>query len=189
MARRHPYRSIVEARKAQSRPRVPIPPALATRLRRFVRFAGSSVICTALDQLVAGLLFLALRRPLADNGFLRILVGTVVARCISQTLNYVLNHRLVFAGDDQGEGHRRPSRRESLPRFLVVATGILTLSTVGVYLLHTYTGIAESVAKLLMDSALFFLNYYLQQAWVFTTEPSINPRRARKGRSPRQGSR
>ena len=168
-------------RKDRSRRRTATtaPSARAATPLRFLRFAGSSLICTALDQLLAGLLFILLRNPLRGRGFLRIMVASVVARNFSQALNYVLNHHLVFTGDQQ-EGAERPSRRESLPRFLVVAATILALSTIGVYLLHSRLGIQESICKLVMDSLLFFLNYYLQQNWVFTTEPTIRPSRTRR---------
>lgn len=154
---------------------------LSRAIHRFLRFAGSSLVCTALDQVLAGLLFIALRRPLHGHSFLRILLATLIARVFSQALNYALNHHLVFVGGDE-QAPRRPSRRESLPRFLAVATLVLSLSIIGVYLLHARLGIAESIGKLIVDSLLFFLNYFLQRNWVFTNEPVINPRRARRRR-------
>ena len=186
--RRTRLRMRVEAKAARvsARARARISPkGTLSPIRRFLRFAGSSFTCTVLDQLLAGILFLLLRKPMQDLGFLRIMFASVVARIFSQALNYALNHKLVFVGGTGGGNAgakvpRRPSRRESLPRFLAVATFILSLSTVGVYLLNTYLDIQESVAKLLMDGGLFFVNYYLQRNWVFTTEPSINPRRTRR---------
>ena len=163
-------------RRSQGRP---IRPEKIGPLRRFLRFTGSSLICTAVDQVLAGVLFLLLRRPMHGTGFLRILVASVIARIVSQTLNYALNHRLVFASSAQAQ---RPSRRESLPRFLAVATFVLALSTMGVYFLHARFGIAESIAKICVDGALFFVNYYLQHNWVFTTEPTISPRKALRRR-------
>ena len=147
-------------------------------LARFMRFAGSSLLCPLFDQLLAGLLFVLLREPLRNTGFLRILIASVIARCFSQTLNYLLNHHLVFSGAEEADA--RPSRRESIPRFLAVATFVLGLSTIGVYLLNTFANLQESLAKILMDSLLFFVNYYLQHNWVFTTEPTINPRKIRR---------
>lgn len=169
----------VEGRVAQAKRRAaanatPVPSG--GRVARFLRFMGSSLACTVIDQVLAGVLFLLLRKPMRGMGFLRILVGTVIARVVSQAINYSLNHRIVFAGG--AAAAQRPSRRESLPRFLAVAAFVLVLSTTGVYLLHAYLGIAESIAKVGVDSALFFVNYYLQRNWVFTTEPTISPRKA-----------
>lgn len=181
MAARKPYRSVVDAPASKPKGRLDTRGAQRGGARRFVRFAGSSLICTVLDQVIAGILFLALRRPLHDAGFLRILVSNVIARIFSQTLNYALNHRIVFA-PKKGSVHenRHPSRRESLPRFFAVASLILALSTMGVYFLHTFFGIQESVAKMLMDTLLFFLNYLLQQRWVFRKGVRVNPKHLRR---------
>ncbi len=181
------YRNVVEAPSTQMRDPETRVVALRDRVMRFVKFASSSLICTALDQVVAGVLFVVLRGPMQGMGFLRILVGTVIARCISQALNYALNHRLVFNAKGNTE-QRRPSRRESLPRFLVVAVGILTLSTIGVYLLHRYAGMQESVAKVVMDAALFFLNYALQRTWVFGSEVSVPASKVRRRKRKKHNS-
>lgn len=186
MPKRPTYRNFVDARPARPKRKPKVAQGGTSSLRRFLRFTGTSLTCTALDQVVAGLLFVMLRKPMGDKGFFRILVATAVARVISQTLNYALNRRLVFSGTAKGEGKQyvnRPSRRESIPRFLAVAAVILTLSTIGVYLLHDFFDLQESIAKLIMDSALFFLNYHLQHNWVFTTEPSIRPHRTKRNDS------
>ena len=161
--------------------------AIPATVRQFMRFASSSVICTVFDQLLAGILFVALRTPMRGLGFLRIMAASTIARLFSQALNFLLNHHLVFAsgGNDTGEQRRRPSRRESMPRFLAVAVLILTLSIAIVYLMHAYLGVHESVAKLVADTLLFFLNYYLQHNWVFANEPTINPNKLRKRRQQR----
>ena len=137
----------VEGRVAQAKRRAaanatPVPSG--GRVARFLRFMGSSLACTVIDQVLAGVLFLLLRKPMRGMGFLRILVGTVIARV------------------------------------LAVAAFVLSHSTLGVYLLHTRFGIVEPIAKVGVDATLFFLNYYLQRNWVFTTEPTISPRKALK---------
>lgn len=136
----------------------------------FFRFAASSLTCTAIDQVLAWVLFSALRRPMADLGFLRILVANLVARCVSLSLNYVINHRLVFVAE---EGAHRRRKRESFPRYVALAAFILSLSTLCVYFAHEYFGVEEWQAKLVADFLLFFLNYQAQQKWVFKTEVTI----------------
>ena len=153
---------------------------LIETIERFLRFAGSSFVCTILDQVVAGILFVLLARYMKDMEFQRILIGTVVARCLSQTLSFILNRKLVFKPEGGKEDEVQRPKRESLPRFLAVAGLILSLSIVGVYALHALFGIQESIAKLMVDFALFFLNYQLQHRWVFRSEPSIHPKRAKR---------
>lgn len=143
----------------------------------FFRFAASSLSCTAVDQVLAWVLFSALRKPMHDVDFLRILVSSVIARCVSLTLNYMLNRRLVFVPDEDG---KRPRKRESFPRFLALAAVILGLSTLGVFWAHTLLGVEEWQAKLVVDFLLFFLNYYVQRKWVFRTEVTVPMRRGKR---------
>lgn len=149
---------------------------------RFLRFMGISASCSVLDQLLAWFLFSVLRDVLADMGFLRILIANVTARIISLTLNYTLNHRLVFSLDIDDPEWRRSSRRESLPRFAVLSAGILALSTLGVFAAHTLLGVAEWKAKIVIDIMLFFLNYNVQRKWVFRNEVTISPKQVRRRR-------
>lgn len=128
------------------------------RLRGLVKFSASSLVATAVDQVVAGVLFVVLNGPLAGSDLVRIFVSTVVARVCSVIVNFAINSRRVFAGSDW---HR------SLPRFLALAALILALSSLGVWLLHTRLGANESAAKLCVDLALFFLNFSVQRRWVF----------------------
>ena len=135
---------------------------------RFGRFACSSLASTALDQLVACVLFALLREFFVGADFVRILLATCIARCISTAVNFCINNRMVFCGTEE-----EPCRckRESLPRFLLLELGVLCLSSLGVWLAHEGFGIAEGQAKVVVDFTLFFLNYTGQRKWVFA-DPS-----------------
>lgn len=174
------YRNVVEARHARPRKHHKQDESPNNR-PQFLRFMGASASCSLLDQLLAWALFSALRDPMANMGFLRILVSNVTARCISLTLNYALNHRLVFTMDMDDPDWQRSSRRESLPRFIVLSAAVLALSTLGVYLAHTYLGAPEWSAKIVVDIALFFLNYNVQRTWVFRNDISVPASRVSKG--------
>ena len=142
----------------------------------FFRFAASSFTCTLVDQVLAWVLFRVLRQPLADAGFIRILVSSVLARCVSLSINFVLNRRLVFVPDEDG---RRPRKRESLPKFIALAAIVLMLSSTGVFCAHEYLGAEEWQAKIVVDFALFFLNYYGQRKWVFRNDITVRIPRSR----------
>ncbi len=130
---------------------------------RFALFACSSLISTGVDQLVAGILFSLLRETFAEADFLRILLASILARCVSMAVNYAINRRMVF-----GNKHEMtPCKRESLPRYILLEAAILSLSSMGVWIAHISFGILEWQAKPLVDLALFFLNYTGQQKWVF----------------------
>lgn len=160
----------VIARKVQTTP----------KRTRFLRFMAASASCSLLDQLLAAMLFSALRTSLTGTDFLRILIANVTARVFSLTLNYNLNHRLVFSLDIDDPQWSRSSRRESLPRFVALSALILALSTLGVYVAHAAFGIAEWKAKIAIDIALFFLNYNIQRKWVFRSEVSVNPKKTHR---------
>lgn len=142
----------------------------------FFRFAGSSLVCTGIDQVLAVVLFSVLRGPLAALGFFRIFVASALARCVSLSMNFVLNNKMVFKPTETNAPRRR--KRESFPRFLAVAVLILILSTIGVYAAHEYLTVTEWQAKIVMDFALFFLNYSLQRKWVF--KPGVTVRMAHR---------
>ena len=78
--------------------------SLTQRLRgmlgeRFTRFVGSSLISTALDQILAFLLFGWLRGVFVSSDFLRIFTATLVARVCSVALNYAINMKRVVNDD------------------------------------------------------------------------------------------
>lgn len=99
---------------------------------------------------------------MAGNDFLRILIASVVARCVSLSLNFAINNRLVFSG-----GGVDARQWRTFARFLAVAIGILALSSFGVWWAHTALGAPEWQAKIVVDVCLFFLNYSMQRVWVF----------------------
>ena len=141
---------------------------------------ASSFSCSALDQLLAWALFALLRHIFPDKNFLRILIPNVLARCVSLTLNYTLNRRLVFTFDVDDPEWQRSSRRESLPRFLALSAFILALSTLGVFAAHTLFGTPEWQAKIVVDICLFFLNYRIQRVWVFNNDVTVPVPRNKK---------
>lgn len=86
-------------------------------------------------------------------------VATVTARVISALTNYAANHLIVFRSGTQV--HR------SLPRYAALAVSLLLASwllTTG--LSHVMDGHVVW-AKLIVDSALFFVSYLVQRHWVF----------------------
>lgn len=161
MAKKTKYRNVVRAPKTQdAKP-------------HFFRFMASSMTCSMLDQLLAWFLFASLRRFMGGAEFLRILVANVFARCVSLSLNYTLNRRLVFSFNVDDPKWQASSRRESFPRFVALSAIVLALSTLGVFAAHELFGVEEWQAKIVVDVALFFLNYNVQRKWVFRNDVSV----------------
>ena len=87
-------------------------------------------------------------------------VATVAARVLSATYNYLINYKVVFKSN---QDHARASRR-----YLLLAVTQMLLSallvTGGAALLPMLPGL---LVKIIVDTILFFLSYYVQKRYVF----------------------
>jgi len=130
-------------------------------LGSFFKFMASSLTCVAIDHGIFNLLNLAVfRNGDGQNGGV-ILLCTVIARVISAGTNFVLNRKLVFR--QKGKAGR------AFARYVLLSTGIMLLSAGGTWLLGR-VGIPPTVAKLIVDTILYFVSYRFQAGWVFTEE-------------------
>lgn len=132
----------------------------------FIKFSFSSAIGAVVDLGLAWTLLEALRPLMAGMDFWRILLATAAARTVSLVVNYTLNRCLVF-----GE---RNSAARSLPRYLLLCLVIMLFSSGGVYLFHLFVHMDEKPAKVLCDICLFFVNYRVQQKWVFVKKKGMS---------------
>ncbi len=89
----------------------------------------------------------------------RVFAATVLARIISGALNFILNKRYVFGSEG--------SVRSTLPKYLCVFALNMVLSGVFTSNLHVWLSISEFWAKMIGDTLLFLLGYYVQRKWVF----------------------
>jgi putative flippase GtrA len=114
---------------------------------RIIKFCGSSLVCTLVDYALYSLFSL----------FLAPLWSYIFARVISASLNYQLSRRLVF--------HGAPSVKSGLQYALlvVIVMAIGSLAVNGFALL----GINHFLVKLVVDTALFFMNYFVQKKIIF----------------------
>ncbi len=138
-------------------------------LGSFIRFMGSSLICFAADQLLFNLFLIWLFPLLGIRLRLGLPLGmelnntslaNYTARLFSAVLNFRLNKDLVF----KVKGGKRTA-----VRYAVTAVGIIILSTLGIKALGLI-GMTEWLAKLIVDTLLYFLSYRIQQQWVFKEE-------------------
>lgn len=135
-------------------------------LGSFIKFMGASLVCFLVDQILFNL-FKGWLFPLAGiNLNLDLPIGIRLdntslsnysARLISAILNFRLNKELVF----KVKGKKRTGLR-----YAVTAICIIILSTLGIKAL-SLIGFAPWLAKLLVDTLLYFLSYRIQQQWVF----------------------
>ena len=128
--------------------------------RGFIKFMGVSLVCFVIDQALAALLreWLLPLAGLGRGGMWNIQLSGWGARLVSAVINFKLNKDLVF----RLRGH---AGRAAL-RYALVCGLIICLSNLGVWLLGQI-GMAGWLAKILMDTLLYFLSYQLQDRWVF----------------------
>ena len=138
-------------------------------LGSFFKFMGASIISFLADHLLfnlfSGWLFpllgihLNVSLPLGihlDNTSL----ANYTSRLFSAILNFRLNKDMVFkVRGSKGAGWR----------YALVAVGIVILSTLGIKGLGKL-GMAPWLAKVIVDTLLYFVSYRAQQQWVFKEE-------------------
>lgn len=141
-------------------------------LGRFLRFISTSLICFCVDYGLYLLLnnLLKVYAPALDHDFrflfiqfvARIGLATILARLVSSVLNFLLNKKFVFKSDG--------SVRNTFPRYVATAVVVVLLSWGLVSSFHVWFGWSDNLVKMPVDLALFFLNYYLQRKWVFSSK-------------------
>jgi len=87
-----------------------------------------------------------------------ILISTIIARVISSFYNYQVNKNIVFA-DNRG--------RNTLVKYYGLAVSIMLASGVLTTLLFNASFLNEVGSKILVDTFLFLVSYYVQKKWIF----------------------
>ena len=126
--------------------------------RGFIRFMGSSLLCVLIDQGIFNLLNLAVFRNGAAKAWRLILISTVVARIISACSNFALNKKFVFK--------LRGNTAGAAWKYAVLSVAVMLVSASLVWL-SGKIGINSTIAKIVVDTILYFVNYRVQAKWVF----------------------
>lgn len=123
---------------------------------RFVRFGLASLAGSAVDCLLFEILTLVLALGETE----KIVLSTAIARICSGSVNFFLNRHFSFKS-------RMPVGREIF-RYLLLFTGQMTASAVFVSLLaHLLPAL---LAKVIVDTILFFISFRIQKNWVFQSD-------------------
>lgn len=122
--------------------------------RMFLAYSLSSVASFLMDIGVYALLIFILN-PWFES--VHVIVATVLARIVSSLFNYFVNRKLVF---------KSKAKRAMLKYFGLVGTQMV-MSAIFVYLLFLLFRDGEVILKVIVDSTLFVLSYYVQKKWIF----------------------
>lgn len=126
----------------------------------FIKFMGSSLISALLDQGLFNLFNRIVFHNATTGAGKYIFISTALARVISSVFNFTLNKNLVFDTGKKG----KPGR--SFIRYALLCVFIMLMSALGTWGLDT-VGLDSAIAKLIVDTVLYFVSYRLQQRWVF----------------------
>lgn len=116
----------------------------------------SSLVSTVVD-LVLFALVVFLLKDMAPQYY--ILIATIGARIVSILVNYNLNAKLVFVGEDD--------RKLPFFKYITLAVFDMLASALLVTILVQYFSWNETLTKMLVDSSLFFVGFLIQKFYIF----------------------
>lgn len=126
-----------------------------------LKYILSSLSASLIDLIGFTLLNLLLSKDIDDS--LRIFLATAIARAVSSAVNYTVNRKRVFKS--------RTNLKSSLVKYYILTVCQAAASYGLVYLLTFASGTSQSIIqtlfKMAVDFALFFLCFTVQREWVF----------------------
>lgn len=133
-----------------------------SKVIEFLKFSASAIICFLVDFLLFQLFFFLLDSKLgltyADT------LSTYMARAISAPLNFCLNRKVVFQSD--------VPLLKSILQYVLLAVFIVVINSFLAHLFITILGVNSWLAKALVESILFVLNYLIQHFIIFRKKPA-----------------
>ena len=130
-------------------------------LGNFVKFMGASILSFLIDNGV----FTILDQLIFPGTFAaRVALSTIFARCVSAPCNFLMNRNLVFKST--------ADPKKTGIRYAILCVAILLMSTLALTVL-SWLGMPkwlDTIAKIIIDSALYLVSYRLQNKWVFAPE-------------------
>ena len=128
-------------------------------LSPFLKYIASAVSSFILDILSFKWILALLLSFRNIEGAAVITIATVVARIISSTFNFYLNKKFVFKYEK--------NTKKSLLKYYSLCAVQMLISAFFVTLVWKHTKYPETSIKIVVDSILFLLSYFIQQRWVF----------------------
>ena len=131
-------------------------------LSSFVKFMGTSLLCVGIDQGLAWLLRDAVLQGIAGINHDGVLWASgFLARIVSSVVNFLLNRSFVFK--------LKSSAKTAVWRYALLCVAVICVSNLCVVLLERI-GWNAGIAKVVCDTLLYFVNYQVQNRWVFKEE-------------------
>ena len=122
------------------------------------RFMFSSLLASMLDLTIFTMVFAAISRfvSLAYS----VIIGLFAARLIATSVNFLLNKGPVF--------HHHDNSAAIAMKYYLLAIALLIVSWPGIQLLYLHVGLPVLLAKVIVESLLFFASFYVQKKYIFS---------------------
>ena len=88
-----------------------------------------------------------------------VVIATAMARCVSATVNYRLNYRIVF--------RTKSAQTSTFAKWVILCIVQMAMSATAVSVLHGLIGGPEILFKIPVDFCLFFFSYYFSREFVY----------------------
>ncbi len=120
--------------------------------KQFIKATIVSIVTTAID--------LSLFRIISNNShrLLIISLATLISRVVSTILMFTFNKKWVFKSKNNSMGELIP--------FIIMIIGQMIASAVLVWLLK-FLPLPQIVIKMIVDTSLFFVAYFIQKKYIF----------------------
>ena len=120
----------------------------------FIKYLAVSIISCIIDVTLFELFVIYLN---FQNNL--IMISTILARCISSFINYILNKKVTFSSK------KRVSN--TIFKYYVLCIIQMLLSGFFVSIIYGFIGNYEVIIKLFVDTILFIINYIVQKKLIF----------------------
>lgn len=127
---------------------------------QLIKFSASSLIAFGVDY---GMYMLLTGLTAAMDPRIGLAVSEVCARLISSSVNFLINRKLVFAGDE--------SFGRALGKYALLAAGVLVVNYLLMLLLTDFLGWPDWISKILVEVTLYLINFVVQRKFVYTKKP------------------
>ena len=122
----------------------------------FLKYIFSAVSSFVVDILLFTLFYNMLFGVINNKA---ILASTVIARIISSLYNYFINAKLVF---------KKNSTKSSIIKYYILVLIQMCVSAGLVYVVdNMLTFLNVTVIKIIIDTIIFVVNFYIQREWIF----------------------
>lgn len=132
-------------------------------LNHFFKYTASSLISSVIDEGIFLLMTYSLQHVL--RGIALTAVPVVTARVISSWINFLINQKVVF--QSEGATARKAFRYFITAIPLLLAQLLLTYGVYSLFHISEHQVLLRGVIYAIVMTVLFFLNFFVQQKWVF----------------------